>query len=98
HLMLLLAICFACAIVARRRGALRLPTAPLGIVPRGSSLIWRSSPGPKTKDQGRKSASEFVFRPWSLVAHWETIGFIPVALFFVLLLPRPFHVLLAPPD
>src|SRR5262249_21780498 len=98
HLMLLLAICFACAIVARRRGALRLPTAPLGIVPRGSSLIWRSSPGPKTKDQGRKSASEFVFRPWSLVAHWETIGFIAVGLVFVLLVARPFEVVLGARD
>ena len=34
HLLVLLLICAGCAVVARRRGALRLPQAPLGIVAR----------------------------------------------------------------
>jgi hypothetical protein len=39
HVLLLFAICAGCAAVAARRGALRLPQAPLGIVARGVAAV-----------------------------------------------------------
>src|SRR5215207_4529785 len=58
HVLLVLLLCAACAIIARRRGALRLPVSPLGIVWRGSALPL----GPKTKDEGRMRSRSFVLR------------------------------------
>jgi hypothetical protein len=92
HGLLLLLLCAACAIVARRRGALRLPAAPLGIVARASSL------GRKTKGQRTTSVPASAIRPWPFAAHWETIGYLALGLAFVLLVARPFEVVLGARD
>jgi hypothetical protein len=78
HLALILLICGVCAIVARRRGALRPPLAPLGIVA-------------NVRTFERVSVR-------SLAQRWETIGFAALGLVSVLLIARPFEVVLGARD
>ncbi len=78
HLLLILAVCAGCAVIAWRRGALSL--------------------GRRTKDSFVLRPSSFVLRPSSLVAHWETLSFAAVGVVFVLLVARPFEVVLGARD
>ncbi|MEP7190255.1 MAG: hypothetical protein ABI901_13775, partial [Roseiflexaceae bacterium] len=78
HLVLVLALCVGCAVIAWRRGA----------------LSFRR----RTTDDGRKSRSSVVGRPSSVVAHWELLSFAAVGVVFVLLVARPFEVVLGARD
>lgn len=78
HLALLLVVSGAAAAVAVRRGALRLPQAPLGIVAR-SAL---AAPDLRAR----------------LAAHWDTLAFAAVSVVFVILVARPFEVVLGARD
>jgi hypothetical protein len=82
HLLLLLAVCTGCVAVARRRGALRLPQSPAGIV---SFTRLRAPPFQRSNLQ-------------ALARGWETIGFLAIGIVFILLVARPFEVVLGARD
>ncbi|HEX9438098.1 MAG TPA: hypothetical protein VF909_00395, partial [Roseiflexaceae bacterium] len=92
HLFLLLVVCAGCAVSALRRGVLRLPQSPLGIVARIE---------PTTSDDRRARsvrARYIVPVRSSLVARWDILGFIVVGLICALLVGRPFEVVLGVRD
>jgi len=99
HLALILMICIGCMLVGWQRGALRRPNARLGIVSRGD---WLFSPahllGRRTRREGQKSKSAFVFRLSPFIAHGETIGYVAIGVVFLLLVARPFEVVLGARD
>jgi hypothetical protein len=119
HVLLLLAVCGACAAVALRRGALRLPQSPLGIVAYSRPTTNDQRPTTNdqwssTKRQGDKETrrrrnrnstlntqhSKLLLHPLSSIlgAHWDVLGFTVVGLVFVLLVARPFEVVLGVRD
>ncbi|HEX9372036.1 MAG TPA: hypothetical protein VF897_13565, partial [Roseiflexaceae bacterium] len=82
HLLLLLVFCAGFALLARRRGALRLPQAPVGIVaPHGSNVQTFKRSNVRT-----------------LARHWDALGFVAIGLLFALLVARPFEVVLGARD
>jgi hypothetical protein len=53
---------------------------------------------PRTKGEGRASVSMFVLGRSSLIAHWQILSFAAVGVVFVLLVARPFEVVLGARD
>jgi hypothetical protein len=93
HLLLLLAICAGCAVLALRCGALRLPRAPLGIVARIRPAGRAATEG--SPYSGRWSV---VGGRWSVAAYWDVVAFAAVGLVFAVLVARPFEVVLGVRD
>ncbi|MEO7910655.1 MAG: hypothetical protein ABIV47_13490, partial [Roseiflexaceae bacterium] len=95
-------------------GWLALTLAELGLFSAGLHLLlicalcvgcaviaWRQgalSLGRRTKDESGRARSSFVLRPSSFVAHWQILSFAAVGLIFVLLVARPFEVVLGARD
>ena len=96
------------------QGWLALTLAELGVFSAGlhlalvllvcagcAAIAWRRGalpPRRRPKTEGRMIVSTFVFRPSALVAHWQMIGFAAVGVLFVLLVARPFEVVLGARD
>jgi hypothetical protein len=90
HVLLLLAICAGCAVIALRRGGLRLPSVPLGIVARP----WQAA----TEGPLYRRRWSVVRGRWSVGAYWETVAFAAVGLLFAIMIARPFEVILGVRD
>jgi hypothetical protein len=103
HVLLLLAICAGCAVIALRRGALRLPGAPLGIVaharPTFQKLRTKNREPRTDTTQHATRNTQHATHWWSVVvAHWEVVAFAIVGLLFAILIARPFEVVLGVRD
>lgn len=94
HLALVLAIVLGAAAVARWRGALHLPVAPIGIVASGGRRPRRRGlPNvDHREDAAAPRLSAFLRR------HGELLGFVAVGLAFGALVARPFEVILGARD